>query len=827
MKGLRRNERTREATHGPEKPLVSRLLEDLIHDTRNALRGLRRHPGFALIAAITLAVGIGATTSVLSIADAVLFQQPPVRDAGRLASIWELRRGFAFESVEGRPLPYDRYEAYRDATGDLFDGLAGHAYADFSIRTDAGAVAIDGFLTSPNYFDVVGVTPAAGRLYATDDAVVVLSNRLWRSRFDADPGVVGTTVYIDSRAFTVAGIGPEGFTGTMFGFTGDAWIPAMAYRQVTGSSGAAFGGSQTLVVPIGRLADGIDREAGRQRLEAVARMIPPESPSVTVQGARLDPITWREDIVTGVRAFVGILMGAAVLLLLIACTNIAGLVFARAIGRQREVAVRLAIGASRGRVVRQFVTESLLLFAIGGVAGVAVAVWSTRMLSRINVPISASITVDVTPAPGVLVAGLVLAAVTGILFAVGPALRTTRTDLSTTLKEGGVGRVVSSRSRAFFVTAQFAMAVVLLVTAGLFLRSVAAGLDVELGFDPHDVVVATVGLEAHGYDEARGRAFQRELLERVRQSPEVESAALARIVLLGGMNEGNSVRAAEWDPAEREGLSSRQNVVDAAYFETMRVPLLAGRPFLDTDGPDAAIAVINQRLAAQLWPGQNAVGRRIRTGGREYEVVGVARDGRYTFVTEEQSFVFRPLMSEFSPLFSLHVRTRGDVAAVRRTITEAVRALDPNVAVEDFRRMDDVVDLSLFPQRFASGLTGLFAIIGVILATIGVYGVLALHVAQRTREFGIRMALGAGAGDVLRQVLARGLVLAALGSAIGLLLAVAATRLLRSLLFGVAPLDPLTFAAVPATVIAVAVLASVVPARRATRADPLATLRQE
>jgi len=802
-------------------------LGDVAQDLRFAIRGFRRHPGFALIAAFTIAVGIGATTAVLAIADSVLLRLPPVPDAGRLVSIWELRDQNAIESMEGRLLPYARYESYEEATRDVFDGLAAHAYADFSLRTDAGAVALDGFLTSPNYFDVLRAVPAAGRLYTENEPVVVLSERLWRSRFNADPGLIGRPVLIDSRPFTVVGIAPAGFTGTMVGFTGDAWIPARAYTEQTGSTGAAFGGSTRLVVPIGRLADGIDRAAAAERVAQAARLIPPEASYITVRGARLDGIAWRGDLRTGVQTFILLLVGAAVLVLLIACANIAGMVLARSLGRRRELAVRLAMGAGRGRLVRQLLTESLLLFLAGGAGGVLLAIWGSRLLSRIQLPISATVDVDVTPDPVVLAIGFGLAALTGVLFGLGPALRTSRIDLTTSLKDGGI-RGGSGRSRAFFVTAQFALSVLLLVTCGLFVRSLRAGLDVDLGFDPQDVLVATIDLTAHGYDEQRGRAFEARLLEAVRAAPEVESAALARLVLLGGMAEGESVRAEEWDPAERGGLGSRSNVVDAEYFETMRVPLVAGRSFSRADGPGTPrVAVINERLAGELWPDESAVGHRIRTGGNVYDVIGVAQDGRYTFVTEEHAFVFTSLAQFYSPLFAVHARTRGPAGDVRARIEQAVRELDPDVAVEDVRLMKDVVGLSLFPQRFASGMTGLFALIGVILATIGIYGVLALYVAQRTREFGIRMALGAGTGNVLALVVGRGLALAIVGSAVGLLLAAATTGLLRFLLFGVRPLDPFTFLVVPALMLVVAGLACAIPARRATRADPLVALRQE
>lgn len=804
------------------------MIDEIVQDLRFAMRALARQRTFTLIGATTVAVGIGATTTVLAIADAVLRPALPVPEADRLVSVWELRRGLAFESMEGRLLPFARYEAYEAATRDVFDGLAAHAYADFALKTERDAIALDGFLTSANYFDMLRIQPAAGRLYTVDERVIVLSARVWRSRFGSDPGLIGATVYVDSRPFTVTGIAPDGFTGTMFGVGGDAWIPAGAYREATGRSGATFGGATTLVVPIGRLAAGVDPAAATERVANVARLIPPEDAQVTVQGARLDPIAWRGDLLAGVRTFVGILVGGAIVLLLIACANIAGMILARAVGRGREIAVRLAIGAGRARLVRQLLTESLLLFLLGGLGGMLLAIAATRALSRIDVPVSATVDVNVSPDPIIIAIGLALAALTGILFALGPALRTSTVDLTTSLKQGGITGMRSERSRTLFVAGQFALSVLLLVVAGLFLRSLRAGFRVDLAFDPENVLVATVGLDAHGYDEDRGRQFQTALLERIRTSPDVESAALARLVMLGGMAEGSSVRAAEWDPETRSGLGARRNIVDRSYFATMRVPLVAGRSFTSADRPGSTpVAVINQRLAGQLWPGEDATGKRIRTDGTVYEVIGVAADGRYTFVTEEHAFIYTSLEQHFSPLVSLHVRSNGNRAGVAAAIVQAVNALDPNVAVEDVRLMTEVVDLSLFPQRIASGLTGLFALVGIVLATIGIYGVLALYVAQRTREFGIRIALGASTGDVLRLVVARGLILAAAGSAAGLLLALAATGTLRTFLFGVSPLDPLTFGVVSTLMLLIALVACSVPARRATLADPLDALREQ
>lgn len=802
--------------------LGGRALDDLRLDLRFALRDLRRRPTFTVVAALTIAVGMAATTAMFSLTNAILLRQPPVVAPQRVFAIWELRSGDVRESMEGRLLDWDRYEGYRDRGAEVFDGLAGHAYATVSVVTDQGALVSNGFLTSGNYFDVLGLVPGVGRLYAADDEdVVVLSDRFWRSRYGADPAVVGRRIAVDSRPFTIAGVAPEGFVGTMAGFTGDVWIPARAYARLTGLTRDA-----SYVVPIGRLRDGVGRAAAEERLSAIAVDLPPPR-DATVRGVQLDGLLWRADLRGPLELGLGLMVGTSLLLLLVACANITGMMLARAYDRRREVAVRLAIGAGRGRLVRQIVTESVLTALLGGAAGVALATLAMAALSTVEFPIAATITLDATPDPVVLLLSFALAAGAGMLLGLGPALRSAGTDLTTSLKEGAQAPRFMRRRNAF-VVGQLAVSTLLLVTAGLFVRSASAVSSVPLGFDPTGVVVGSLSLAPHGYDEGESRSFYRQLLEGVRALPGVESVSLARFVLLGGANASNGGRAADGGE-NAPSISIGYNVVDPAYFETNGMELVAGRGFTDEDAEGAPrVAVINQTLAERMWPGRSPLGRSYLVGRASYEVVGVLKDGVYVFQYEDpRAFAYYPYAQRYGSNQSLHVRSAAPVAETMAGVRRVVAELDPNVGIAALRTMDAVVSSNGFIVRFVARLTALFAALGLMLSAVGVYGLLAMQVAQRGREFGVRLALGATSGDVALLVVRKGIVPAALGCVAGLLVATATARFVASLLYGVAPLDPLAMGVAPASLLAAAAVASVVPARRATRVSPTVTLREE
>lgn len=802
------------------------LLEDLLRDGRFAARGVVRNPGFLLVAILTIALGVGATTAVFSVANRVLLSPLPVAEPDRLAVVSEQRSGAVSKVMGQMAIPYERYEEYAEATREVFSGLAAERWGTFALRTADETVAANGVLTSGNYFAVLGLRPAVGSFFTRDhEPVVVLSHALWRTRFGGDPAVVGRTVYVDGRPFQVIGVAPAGFGGTMMVLTSDLWVPIRS--QDRGNGG---GWSSEWVIPFGRLLPGVDRGRAAAVVDAVARRLPPGETHTEVRGARLNPLTGLGDGRGVVAAFIGMLMATAVLVLLIASANIAGMLMARAVTRRREMAVRLAIGAGRLRIVRQLLTESLLLFLLGGAAGVLVALGGTWLIGSIRVPRVEYLVLDFTPDLRVLTFALALTALTGLAFGLLPALQASRPELVTALKEGtpGAGNG-STRSRSLFVAGQVAMSVLLLVTAGLFVRSLQRGLAVDPGFDPDGVVVGTINLGPHGYDEERGRAFYAELVDRARRLPGVEAASLAQIVLLAGDRSGNDVTAVVEGQEEAPRTNASWNVVDPDYFEAMRIDLVAGRGISAADAAGSPpVAVVNQTLAARLWPGESPLGRRFRAGHTEMEVVGVSRDGRYVSVHEEsEPFAFTSAAQAYRARMTLHVRSTEPSGEVIRRIAAEVRELDPNVALEGAAPLAAVIGFSLFPQRFAASLVGVFGVLGLILAAIGVYGILAFQVAQRTREFGIRIALGARADDVLRLVLSRGLRLTMIGAAAGLLLAAAVTHLLQGFLFSVGPFDPVTFFGAAAAIGAAALVASYLPARRAVRVPPAVALRSE
>jgi predicted permease len=800
-------------------------LRDAGRDAGYAVRTLARSPGFAIVAVLTVSLGVGATTALFSVVNALLLRPLPVAEPARLFTVQEERVGRVHSGAEGTAMSYDRYLAYRAATPALFSGLAAHRYLNLSVRAGGGAVPAGAMVASGNYFRVLGLRPAAGRFFSADDEpAVVLSHRFWRERFAGDPGAVGGVVVLNGTPFTVAGVAPRGFDGTITGMATEVWVPFQAYRAT------ARGGSlEDWVVPFGRLATGVEPAAAAARVEALAKSIPTKEAHTSVSGARLEQMTGLPgNARRPLAGFLGMLLALGALVLLIASANIAGMLLARAVARRREVAVRLAVGARRGRLVRQLVTESLVLFLAGGVGGLLLAFAVTRAFGRIRFPVAERIVFEVTPDLRVLAFSLAIAAATGIGFGLVPALQATRPELLPALKEGathgGTGRV---RGRSLFVAAQLAMAVLLMVIAGLFARTLRHGLAVDPGFQAEGVRVAATDLGPHGYDAARARAFYRQLTERVRALPGVQSAGLTDLALLAGSSHGEDVETVSPGEAEPRRLNLSMAVVDPGYFPTLRIPIVAGRAFTDADGPGSPhVVVVNQTLAGRLWPGENPLGKRLRKGPEEWEVVGVARDGKYVSVSEEpRAFAFFPFAQAYTPRMLLHVR--GGEAGLHEQIRREVRALDPNVAVENEAALSSVVGLTLLPQRVAAILVGVLGVLGLALAGIGVYGVLAYQVAQRTREFGIRLALGASARDVMRLVVGRGALLAAGGAAVGLLMAAGITRFLRGFLFGVSPLDPLTFAGVAATLAAVALLASYLPARRAVRVDPMQALRAD
>lgn len=798
--------------------------ESWVQDLRFCLRVLARSPGFVMVTVLTVGLGVGASATLFSVMNALLLRPLPVQEPDRVVRVQELRDRTLSSGMEGARIPFARYRLLEEATGGAFSGMAAQNSRYLSMRADGPAFPVSGVLASGNYFEVLGVRPASGRFFVEDDEpVVVLGHRLWQQRFGGAPDVIGRTVHVNGHAMTVGGVAPSDFGGTIGFLFADVWVPHGAY------GGAGWPNARVSL--FGRLRPGVDATSASTLASAATIRIPPDDdPGAEVQGIRLEPMTGTPSGMAGpVQGFLGLLLGAALLVLLIAGANVAGMLLARAVSRRRDVAVRLALGIGRARLVRQVMIEAVMLFVMGGVAGMLVAVLATRFISQLRLPISEPLRIDAAPDLRVLVFALLIAAVTGLFFGLLPALHAARSDVAPALRDGGRNASRSSgRTRDVFVASQLAMSVLLLIVAALFVRTLQRSMAMDPGFTPDDVLIATTNLAPHGYDTERGRVFHAQLLDRVHAMPGVESAALAQVAMLTGESDSFGPWRAEPDG---EAVAAGQNVVDSGYVETLRLDVVAGRGITATDVEGApAVVVVNETFARRFWPGENPIGRVVLRGDRPHEVVGVVRDGAYVEFGEATSpFTFLASAQRYSHRQVLHVRMRPDAvpAELIAAIRAEVAALDADVAVEQATPLADAIGFLLFPQRFAAILIGLFGLLGLLLAAIGVYGVLARNVAQRTREFGIRIALGADARNLLAMVLRRGAILAIAGAAAGLTAAAILTRFIRSLLHGVSPLDAPAFVGVPIVLCFIALIASYLPARRTLGVDPVDALRRE
>jgi predicted permease len=796
----------------------------LLHDLRYALRSWRKNPGFTAVAATTIAVGIAATTAVFSLIVTLLLNPLAVPDPGRLVVIDERHQGAQERMMGATAFWFARYEAYRDASSEVFSGLAGHTIDQASLRIGDTADVVNTVAATANYFDVLGLAPAQGRFFAPDanrasPGTAVLSHEAWQTRFGGDRAAIGRRVFVNSKPYEIIGVAPRGFSGTVVGLPTDIWIPAEA-GDGTPRSGARL----TL---FGRLRDGFTPASAGPALEVISRQVPLDRPNTTIVGVSAQPLTPVPAFARGPAiGFMGMLLATAGLVLLIASTNVAGMLLARASERRREVAVRMAIGAGRLRVIRQFVVESVALFLLGGAGGVLLTVWLVSLISSFEPPVPARIALDFGVEWRVLAFACGLALLTGVLAGLAPAVQTSRAAVVPGLREGSAGGGRRTRLRGGFVVVQLAMSLLLVVAAGLFARTLQHALASDVGFNPDGVVVASVDPASHGYDTERAQRLRAELLDRVRAIPGVEAAAFAVWAPMGGNNWTTQVRR---DEASATPVSVNVATIGSGYVETLQMPVVAGRAFSPSDLPGTPpVALVNQTLARQLFGDAAPLGRAIVMGTDRVEIVGVLADGKYESYTEAQAAVlYLPLDQRPVSSGMLHVRGRMEPGATLAAVRRELAALDPNMALEQAMPLSQLIGLTLLPQRIAAIAMGTFGIVGLLLAAIGIYGLLAFHVGSRTREIGIRMALGAPVADVIRLVLRYSLRLTLMGTAVGLLAAFAATRLLASLLYGVTPLDPVTFALAALLLVLTALLASYVPARRAARVDPTVALRAE
>ena len=827
----------------PAGPELSAMFSGIGADVRYALRTLAKTPGFTAAVILTLAIGLGATTVMFSAVEGLVLRPLPVPDPNSLVVVQEEREGPNRTSAFGVSLfRYNRYLAYREAAEGVLTGLAAQSLEKFSVRLGDRARTADGLITSGNYFELLGIRPALGRFYtAAEDRpgsaepVVVIGYDFWQRMLGGSNDALGRTLFVDSRPLTVIGVAPRGFNGALAGvFAADLWLPATTYRRPPPTLATPRDSTppSTLVHVFGRLRAGVDVQGASAALDVTGRRIAPEDPRTRITGVRVEPLrALPGELRDPAARFLGMLLVVAGAVLLIAATNAAGMLLARAAARRREVATRLAVGATRTRLARQLLVESLVLCIAAGLAGLLIAFWLVRLLESWRTPFPMQLAVDLGLNPTVLAIAAATVLGAGLFAGLAPAIQGSAVDLSTAMKQGGVHEARrSTRLRAAFVVIQVALSVVLLAVAGLFVRSLRQTLAVDPGFVAEGVFHAGFSLGPHGYDAARGRQLADRLIERLRARPEVAGAALASSAPLSGTVNTWGVR--RLDRPGDESVSTVWSAVDPGFIELLGVRLLAGRAISSTDAQNGPlIAVVNETLVQRLWPGdapQQVIGRQFHGFDGPVTVVGVIANGKYTSLQEaERTFGFIPLAQRSFGYVRLYVRARGEASGAVDAVRAELAALDPNVALGDPTLLSADIDRYLVPQRLGSSLVGAFGLIGVLLAAMGLYGVLAYSVAQRVREFGIRIALGARGADIVRLVLRRGLQLVAVGIALGIIGAVVAGRLVEGFLFGASPADPLVLAAVPVILIAAALVASFIPARRAATADPMSSLRAE
>jgi predicted permease len=810
------------------------MISSLLQDIRYATRRLVRTPGFTLVAVVVLAVGIGGVATIFSLINSLFLRPLPIHDPSTIVRVYSNRYSNT---------PYRTFVALRDRNATL-SGLIGFQFQSFGLRTGADVEQAFGEIVSGTYFSILGVQPALGRvLTPADDSpgappVAVLSYACWIRRFGGAPDAVGRTIALNGRSFTIVGVADQRFTGMLAPLRGELWVPLSADAVLRPAMDPAARLDALILHMAGRLRPGVGRGQAQADLDRLGRQLREDSrqsdprPAVTVYG----PTILHPEIAGPVTAFAAVVMTVVSLVLVIVCVNIANLVLARAAGRRVELAVRQSLGAGRRRLVRQMLTEHLLLALTGAAGGLAIAVWSTRLLVTLHVPAPVPLALDAGVDVRVFAFTTLLAVASTLAFGLVPALSTSRVDLVTTLKGIAGEGPRQRRLRSAFLVAQVSMSALLLIVAGLFIRGFRAAQAIDPGFDTTNVLTASIDLETRGYDERRGVEFLRTLGGRLDAMPGVVAANAVDIVPVTLSNStAFMLRDGEVEPGPDQRPPTPMiyvNGVAPGHFATLRLPLVSGRDFTYRDDPDAPrVAIVNEFLAHRFWPGQNALGQHLRplgsTDARDtMVVVGVARDSKYLTLGEEpRPFLYRPLAQAYTPRVTVMVRSEGGPATAIDTIRTTVRALDPGLPVFNVAPLADATSVSLLPVRLAGTLLSVLGVFALGLAALGIYGVLSYLVRARTREIGVRVAIGASPNAVTALVVRQAMTWTAVGACIGIGVALAVTRLLSWFLYGVSPADPITFASVALLLGVVACAASLIPAVRASRVDPLVALR--
>ncbi|MFI5092458.1 MAG: ABC transporter permease [Candidatus Acidiferrales bacterium] len=820
-------------------------MENLWKDLRYAFRMLFKSPGFTLVAVLALGLGIGANTAIFSVFNGMLWRPLPARDSQRLVVLAAKTRDFQFPLN----LSYLDFQDYRQLKS-VFSDLVAYSPSpvNFGAQGRPERAWVD--LVSGNYFSALGIEPALGRTFAPDegwvqnkDPLVVLSYKFWQKRFGGDRGVIGQTVQVNNHAFTIIGVAPERYVGAYYFIEPDFYLPLTATGIVDPTeSDALTRRSASFLRVLGYLKPGVtpaQAMAAAQPLDhRLAQDFPDSHKGLSL--LVLPELKARPEPGLGgfMSAAVIVFMLLVGLVLLIACANVANLILARANGRRKEFATRVALGASRWRLARQLLTETVLLSACGGVLGMVFARWAGMGLTSIHIPTDIPLRLfDLRLDWRIFSFAFLAALLTGVVAGLVPSLQASRTDLADTLKAGGRSGGSSAghhRFRNVLVVSQVAVSLLLLACAGFFIRSLQNSAHVDMGFRIDHTLLMSVDLGLQGYTEARGQQFFKQLTERVRSMPGVRDAAVSSYIPMGYDNSGVSVFP---DGQIIDDKSNSEVVFDdlvqPRYFRTAGVPVIRGREFTDADSASAPlVAIINDTFAQKIWPGQDPIGKIFRTkkDGPPIQVVGLTRTGKYLFLYETpQLYVYFPLAQRYSAGANLFVHTEGDPQQIVSAVRDQIRQLDASLPVFAVTTMEAHVRYGkpLLPARLGAMLVGAFGLLGLILASVGVYGVVSYSVSQRTQEIGIRTALGAQRSNVLGMILKQGMRMALIGTGVGIVLSFLLFRGLRSVLYGVKSTDLATLAAVSGMLLAVAFVASYVPALRATRVDPVVALREQ
>src|SRR5437762_875922 len=827
-------------------------MENFWQDIAHGARVLRKSPSFSVVPVLSLALGIGANTTIFTVVNAILLHPLQVKDISQVVELdtidTKTHLGFANATNATKlGLSFSNFQDYQKQN-EVFTGATCIIATPLTWSGGVEPRQVTGQLVSANYFDVLGLQPAAGRFFLPDEDtklsgnnVAVISYSFWANRLGSDPSQIGKTLTLNAMPYMVIGVARKGFKGTFtFGSAEQIWIPTSMYPQiVTGLAKDFFNDRRFLnALAVGRLKQGIGLTQAEASLKTIASRLEKEFPKDNAgRSIALTPLT---EAAVGANlhdqiALAGTMMMTVVgLVLLIACANLANLLLARAARREREMGLRAALGASRPRLIRQMLTECTLLSLLGGAAGLAIAYAGRTLLWSFRPPFIEQNDIDLSLDSNVLIFTLGISLLTGVLFGVAPAIKASVPDLAETLKLGGRGGSIGwgrNSLRSLLVVSEIALSVVALVGAGLFIRSMRDAQKMDPGFESKNLFMLAFDLGALHYDEGRGQQFLRSAVERANATPGVKAAAIASNFPLGGGFARTVFPEGEDESTGYRGTLTQLDEISPGYFDALRIPLVRGRLFTDADRQGTtSIAIINEAMAKKFWPNQDAIGKRFHFFGDTTlrEVVGIARNSVVNAIGEvPPPLVYLPLTQDYAPAATLQVQTAGKPETVIAGVRGQIQSLEPNLAITNVQTIGEIIDQGLWAPEMGAALLTVFGGLAMVLAAVGVYGVLAYSVTQQTREIGIRMAMGAERRDVLGLVVGQGLKLTGAGLALGILVSLVLTRQLSSLLFGVSAYDPLTYAGVTVILVIVALLACYIPARRATRVDPLIALRYE